>query len=114
MSISGIGASSPYIPQTAPQTGSVGQGAGVGGSSSASTPDPTTDPVGWLMDYTQMTPAEQMQATILRELGMTKAQYDALSPAEKAKVDEKIKDLIKQQVEQQTEKKTGMIVDVTA
>ena len=66
------------------------------------------------MDYSRMTPAQQMQSSMLHSLGLTQQQYDALSPADKAKVDQKIQQMIKQDVEQQAEKKSGMLVDVKA
>ena len=112
MSISGIGGGTPYMPMT---TGSSSSAASSNAASAASSlPDPTTDPAGWLMDYTKMTPAQQMQASMLHSLGLTQQQYNALSPAEKAKVDQKIQQMIKEQVQQQAEKKTGMVVDVSA
>ncbi len=110
MSISGIGGGTPYVP-TAPAGGASTSAAA---SAAGSTPDPTTDPVDWLMDYSKMTPAQQMQASMLHSLGLTQQQYDALSPSEKAKVDQKIQQMIKQAIEQQAEKKTGMVVDVKA
>jgi hypothetical protein len=110
MSISGIGQAAAYIPIASAPNPSASSAS----SAPASMPDPTTDPVGWLMDYTKMTPAQQMQASILHSLGLTQQQYDALPPAEKAKIDAKIQQMIKQQVEQQAEKKTGMVVDMTA
>ena len=112
MSISGIGGGTPYMPMTA---GSSSSAASSNATSAASSlPDPTTDPVDWLMDYTKMTPAQQMQDSMLHSLGLTQQQYNALSPAEKAKVDQKIQQMIKEQVQQQAEKKTGMVVDVSA
>jgi hypothetical protein len=66
------------------------------------------------MAYASETPAQQMRDTILRQLGLTENDLKAMSPQDRAKVEQKIKDLIKQKVEQSTEKKTGVIVDVKA
>jgi len=110
MSISGIGGGTPYAPTTSTGVGSSPSPAGT----ASSLPDPTTDPVDWLMDYTRMSPAQQMQAGMLHSLGYSQQQYDALTPGEKAKVDQKIQQLIKQDVQEQAEKKTGMLVDVSA
>ena len=115
MSISGIGGGTPYMPMTATGSGSSASAASTSSSNAASSlPDPTTDPIGWLMDYSKMTPAQQMQASMLQSLGLTQQQYNALTPAEKAKVDQKIQQMIKQDIQQQAEKKTGMVVDVSA
>ncbi len=103
MSITGIGGfSPPSIPSAA--------------SSAAppAPPDPTTNPVQWLMDYGRMTPAQRMHQALLQSLGVTQAQYDAMSPADKAKVDQKIQHKLQQDMQQQAEKKSGMLVDVQA
>jgi len=62
--------------------------------------------------YAKETPAQQMRDSILRQLGLTEDDLKAMSPQDRAKVEQKIKDLIKQKVEQSTEKKTGVVVDV--
>ena len=103
MSISGIGGfSPPPIASAAPST------------APAAPPDPTTNPAQWLMDYGRMTPAQRMHQALLQTLGITQAQYDAMSPADKAKVDQKIQRKLQQDMQQQAEKKSGMLVDVQA
>ena len=100
MSISGIGG---FPPPSIPSA-----------TSSAAPPDPTTNPAQWLMDYGRMTPAQRMHQALLQSLGVTQAQYDAMSPADKAKVDQKIQRKLQQEMQQQAEKKSGMLVDVQA
>jgi hypothetical protein len=64
--------------------------------------------------YAHETPAQQMRDSILHQLGLTEDDLKAMSPQDRAKVEEKIKDLVRQKVEQATEKKTGVLVDVKA
>jgi hypothetical protein len=68
----------------------------------------------YLMGYANMTPAQQMQASILSSMGITPAQYAQMSPQEQAKIQQQVQQKLKQEVDAQTEKKSGMIVDMHA
>lgn len=103
MSISSIGSSSAYSPY-----------AGVSASSSA--------PVGEMsakdefLKFQAMTPAQKMRAMMLAKLGVTEEELKAMSPEERAKVEQKLKDMIKQQVQNDPDKKggTGLVADILA
>jgi hypothetical protein len=58
-----------------------------------------------------MTPAEQMHAQMLAELGVTEDQFKAMSPADQQKIEDKIRDMIKKQVDNGNEKCAGLITD---
>lgn len=64
--------------------------------------------------FTQMSPAQQMRAMMLGQLGLTEDDLNGMSPEERKKVEDKIKDMIKRQFEAQGQKKTGQIADITA
>jgi uncharacterized HAD superfamily protein len=64
------------------------------------------------MDYSKMTPAQQMHYSMLRSLGLTQAQYNALGPAAKAKIDQEMKAKTEQHVKQQMEKQTGILLNI--
>lgn len=68
------------------------------------------------LKYQSMTPAEKMRAMMLAKLGVTEEQVKAMSPEERAKIEQKLKDMIKQQVQNDPAKKdkTGQIADVLA
>jgi hypothetical protein len=53
------------------------------------------------MDYANMTPVQRMQAEMMSQLGITEDQFKAMSPADQAKVMDKIRDMIKQQTPEQ-------------
>jgi len=76
--------------------------------SAASSPEAT------LLAYFKMSPAEKMRFDIMSQMGITQADYNQMTPAQKAVVDAEIKQKMKQQIQQMTEKKTGLIVDVKA
>jgi TPP-dependent pyruvate/acetoin dehydrogenase alpha subunit len=71
-------------------------------------------PAQWLMNYAQMTPAQQMRASILAQMGLTEQDLAKMDPKAREKVEDKIKQDIQQQVQQSTEKKTGVIADIRA
>lgn len=105
MSISSIGSSSPYA------------GVQVGlTNTTASPPLSQTSARDEFLKFQAMTPAEKMRAMMLAKLGVTEEQLKAMSPEERAKVEQKLKDMIKQQVENDPDKKgkTGQIADVLA
>lgn len=124
MSVSGLGSSYPgFMGQSLASAGlpavtesasmmttasNVASGLPTGGSS------PGSDAENFLLNYPNMTPAQQMQASVLSSMGLTPAEYNALPPDKKAQIEQMIHEKIKQQVQNQTEKKTGMIVDMKA
>lgn len=103
MSISSIGSSSyagAYSGLTASTTSSVGE----------------TSAKDEFLKFQAMTPAQKMRAMMLAKLGVTEEQLKAMSPEERAKVEQKLKDMVKQQVQNDPDKKdkTGQIADVLA
>ncbi len=103
MSISSIGSSS-YA------------GAYSGMTASTSSPVGETSAKDEFLKFQAMTPAQKMRAMMLAKLGVTEEQVKAMSPEERAKVEQKLKDMIKQQVQNDPDKKdkTGQIADVLA
>jgi len=103
MSISSIGSSS-YA------------GAYSGITASTSSPVGETSAKDDFLKYQAMTPAQKMRAMILAKLGVTEEQLKAMSPEDRAKIEQKLKDMIKQQVQNDPNKKgkTGQIADVLA
>jgi hypothetical protein len=74
---------------------------------------PTNSVVQQFLQYANMTPAQRMQANMLSELGLTEAQFKAMSPAEQQKVEDKIRDLVKKQADTSNDKRTGLITDIS-
>jgi hypothetical protein len=103
MSISSIGSSS-YA------------GAYSGMTASTSSPIGETSAKDEFLKYQAMTPAQKMRAMILAKLGVTEEQVKAMSPEDRAKIEQKLKEMIKQQVQNDPDKKdkTGQIADVLA
>ena len=58
-----------------------------------------------LEKYMKMTPAQRMAADILKQMGLTQAELDAMPPAERQAVMNKIAALVKQQMEAQAHAK---------
>jgi hypothetical protein len=79
------------------------------GSPSSKTAD---DPVQDFLNYVGKTPAEQMRDQILHSLGLTEDQVNAMNPADRAKLEQKVKELVREKVQESTEKKTGMAIDI--
>ncbi len=52
------------------------------------------------LEFANMTPAQRLHAEMLSELGLTEAQYKAMSPADQQKVADKICDLVKKQADE--------------
>jgi hypothetical protein len=65
--------------------------------------------------YMKMTPAEKMHAAMLSQLGVSEDEYKAMSPDDRAALDQKIKEMIKQQAETAARDggKKGILADVT-
>ena len=62
------------------------------------------------LDFAQKTPAEQMRAMILADMGLTEEQLAALDAKTRAEIEEKIRIQIESKVRQEIEKKSGTIV----
>lgn len=107
MSISSIGSS-----------GYAGAYSGVTASTSAPTGIGETSAKDEFLKFQAMTPAEKMRAMMLAKLGVTEEQLKAMSPEERAKVEQKMKDMIKQQVQNDPEKKgedsKGLVANILA
>jgi hypothetical protein len=65
-------------------------------------------------DYANMTPAQRLQAEMMSQLGITEDQFKAMSPADQAKVMDKIRDMIKQQAQNTGDQRTGLLTDISA
>ena len=65
------------------------------------------------MDYANMTPAQRLQAQMMSQLGITEDQFKAMSPADQAKVMDKIRDMIKQQAQNSSTPRPGLITDMS-
>lgn len=85
-------------------------------SAGASKPEGVSSAREEFMKFQAMTPAQKMRAMMLAKLGVTEEQLKAMSPEERAKVEQKLKDMIKQQVENDPGKtgKTGQVADIMA
>lgn len=59
------------------------------------------------LKFARMSPAEKMRALILGEMGVTEQQLAAMSPEERAKVEEKIAARLKERMKQEMEKRTS-------
>ena len=66
------------------------------------------------MDYANMTPAQRLQAEMMSQLGITEDQFKAMSPADQAKVMDKIREMIKQQAQNTGDRRTGLLTDISA
>ena len=53
-----------------------------------------------LEKFLKMTPAQRMAAAIMKQLGITQEEFDAMSPEQQAAVTAKIADIMKQQMEE--------------
>ena len=90
-------------------------------SSSKSSPSPQgssgglpTDSVEeQFLNYARMSPGERMMASILGSMGLTEDDLKAMSPAERQKVEEKIRQLMEQKIEE-AQKQKGQLVDFAA
>jgi hypothetical protein len=63
------------------------------------------------LEYANMTPAQRLFAQMLGKLGLTQDQFNAMSPADKQKVEDKIRDMIKKQIDDSSDKSPGQITD---
>jgi hypothetical protein len=65
------------------------------------------------LKYARMSPGERMMASILGSMGLTQDDLNAMSPAERQKVEEKIRQLIEQKMKE-VQKEKGQLVDFAA
>src|SRR5450830_268469 len=65
------------------------------------------DPAAELEKYVQMTPAERMTQAMMKKLGITQADFDAMTPQQQTSVMAKISQMIKQEMSQQEAKSKG-------
>jgi hypothetical protein len=63
--------------------------------------------------YARMSPAERMRASILKSMGLSEDDLNAMSPQDRQKVENTIEEMIKQQMEE-AQKKKGQLLDVAA
>jgi hypothetical protein len=61
-----------------------------------------------------MTPAQRMFAQMLNKLGISQDEFNAMTPAQKQKVEQEVQQMIKQQVQNSSDKRSGMITDISA
>lgn len=62
-----------------------------------------------LEKYLKMTPAERMAAAMLKKLGITQAEFDAMPPEQQAAITAKITQMIRDEIEQKMAQKPGAI-----
>lgn len=60
-----------------------------------------------LEKYLKMTPGERMAAAIMKSLGISKEEFDAMSPEQQAAVTAKIAEIMKQQMDEKMAEKQG-------
>jgi hypothetical protein len=63
------------------------------------------------LEYANMTPAQRLHAQMLAKLGLTEDQFNAMSPADRQKVEDKIREMIKQQINSSSDKSPGQITN---
>ncbi|MGN6115040.1 MAG: hypothetical protein ACTHN2_05925 [Nitrobacter sp.] len=67
------------------------------------------------LKYAEMTPAQRLFDSMLKQLGLSEDDFKAMSPQDQQKVVEKIQQMIKQQTENGTgTAPKGMVADMTA
>lgn len=71
------------------------------------------DAITQFLEYQKMTPEEKMRDAILKKLGMTEEDIAALSPDERAQIEEKIKDMMKEEIENKMAEK-GILIDLSS
>ncbi|THD57797.1 hypothetical protein [Phenylobacterium sp.] len=101
------GASLPTSSPAPTSPSSPGAGSSAGGSTSG-----LSQAEQQFLDWANMTPAQQMRAQIMQDLGVTPQDEQNMTPQDRAKLEEKIRELVKEKVQESTEKKTGVAVDI--
>ena len=102
MSIPSIGQPTPTYSKPASSTPSLNPAADSGAKE---------DVEAEFLAYARMSPAERMRDNILKSMGLTEDDVNAMSPADRQKLENRIKELIKQQVEEAAKRK-GQLLDV--
>ncbi|WP_432381085.1 hypothetical protein [Duganella sp. P38] len=64
-----------------------------------------SDAAAELEKYLKMTPAERMTAAMMKKLGITQDEFNAMSPTEQAAVTARITEMIRQEMDQQMAQK---------
>ncbi len=85
-------------------------------TAATSLPKPSSqidDAITQFLEYQKMTPEEKLRDAILKKLGMTEEDIAALSPEERAKIEEKIKDMMKEEIENKMAEK-GILIDLNS
>jgi hypothetical protein len=83
-------------------------------SSSTQSAAPAETAAQKFLEYANMTPAQRLHAQMLAKLGLTEDQFNAMSPADQQKIDDKIREMIKQQIDTTGDNRPGMITDKSA
>jgi hypothetical protein len=65
------------------------------------------------LNYAKMDPIQRLRANILKSMGLTQADLNAMTPAQQQAVEQKIEQLIKQELQKNADK-TGQLVDLSA
>lgn len=66
-----------------------------------------SDAAAELQKYLELTPAQRIAQAMMKRLGITQAQFDAMSPAEQAAVTAKITQMIKQDMDEKMAQNQG-------
>jgi hypothetical protein len=112
MSISGIGAGSPYTSAGASRL--AGLGATTGSETTSGLSGAAKSIREQFLDFAQMTPAERMRAALLAKLGLKEDDLKSMGAEERKAVESKLAALIKQEVENDPDKRPGKILDISA
>ncbi len=106
MNITGTAAGNYTAPTTTRQNvPSVNAGNAATSAGSALSTKSQPDPVAAFMAYMQETPAQRMEDAWLGQHGMTRAQFDALSPEKKTAIRKEMADNIKEQMKEKQAQK---------
>ena len=76
------------------------------------TAKPADDPVKDFLEYMQMTPAERMERAWLKQHGISKEEFDAMSPAEKQKLMDEMKKDIAEKIKLNAEEESRKHLDI--
>jgi hypothetical protein len=98
---------------------SAGSASGTSASSGATALDPSASQgnsiVQEFLNYAKMNPIDRLRAGIMKSMNITQQQLDAMPPAQKQAVEQKIEQLIKEQLQKNADNQsTGQVVDFSA
>ena len=106
-----IGPNSPLASSSAGVSGLAGSPTTPAAARNSGADDAVSD----FLDYAKKTPAQRMRDAILKSMGLSEADLNAMSPEKRKAVEETIRQRIKDAAEQAAKKgKTGLVADVTA